>query len=275
LYLKFFIFFFSAFLACDNHNPYGWIQSLPSPWNLSENKLGSYLSRFHEMHPDFHDRLIALNLWRIGTPYGIFCLGEEKGVDPDPIIRIDSSDCTVHVLTTIALAESHSWEEARSSMINIHYKPDAIGEKKPTYNSRWHYTSDRIFNNPRTVDITLNIATTDNIEIIDIELNKKEDGAEFLDLGWTMKKQISYIPTNQISKDLLSKLPTICGVAFVNKKYFKNGIVIAHEGYVINKKDFIHASSEEKKTVKVDLMSYMDNNGDPRFDGVMFYEIRE
>ena len=47
----------------------------------------------------------------------------------------------------------------------------------------------------------------------------------------------------------MDKLPRICGVAFVKKSYFKNGIVIAHEGYVINNKNLIHASSKEKMTV--------------------------
>ena len=85
-----------------------------------------------------------MNLWRIGTPYGIFCLGEERGVDKDPIIRIDTSDCTVHVLTTIAFAESKSFNEAHHSMIKLHYKPGKNGEIEPNYKSRWHFTSDSI-----------------------------------------------------------------------------------------------------------------------------------
>ena len=41
----------------------------------------------------------------MGTPYGIFKLGEEIDPDPDPILRVDTSDCTVHVLTTLAFAK--------------------------------------------------------------------------------------------------------------------------------------------------------------------------
>ena len=77
-------------------------------------------------YPNFHERLIALNFWRVGTPYGIFCLGEEKGFDKDPIIRIDTSDCTVHVLTSMAFAKGKSFDEARDAMISLHYKPDEI-----------------------------------------------------------------------------------------------------------------------------------------------------
>ena len=65
----------------------------------------------------------------------------------------------------------------------------------------------------------------------------------------------------------------MCGTAFVRKSYFKNGIVIAHEGVLIDNKELIHASSEEGKTVKVDLIDYVNNNGSLRFDGIMFYKF--
>ena len=107
-------------------------------------------------------------------------------------------------------------------------------------------------------------------------MNKKENGSQFLDLGWTSVESIDYIPIEKLSDDILSNLPSICGAAFVKKDYFKNGIVVAHEGYVINSRNLIHASSIENKTVNVDLLSYIkkDNNAF-RFDGIMFFDIRE
>ena len=75
---------------------------------------------------------------------------------------------------------------------------------------------------------------------------------------------------------MLSNLPSISCAAFVKKDYFKNGIVIAHEGFVLNVKDLIHASSIEKKTVNVDLFSYLKKDDKSfRFDGIMFFDIRE
>jgi len=262
-------------IGCAKIGSYTWVQTLPHPWELTEKELGSYLFKFQSRFPDYKNRLIALNLWRVGTPYGIFCLGEEKGVDTDPIIRIDTSDCTVHVLTTIAYAESKSVEEARKKMIQIHYKPDENGLAEPNYKSRWHYTSDRLLNNFKTPDITSKIVPADLAETIQIEINRKADGTQFLDLDWTSKESIKYIPSVKITQRILEKLPTICGVAFVKKSYFKNGIVIAHEGYIINKKNLIHASSDEKMTVNVDFLTYLYKNKEPRFDGVMFYDIVE
>ena len=254
-------------------DPFKWVDTIPDPWLLSETEFEFYLPQFHERFPNYHDRLKALNLWRVGTPYGLFCLGEESGKDNDPLLRADSSDCTVHVLTTLAFAESFTWQNARDAMVDIHYKMDKNGKKTPTYISRWHYTSDRLLHHDRTVDITSSIANENDLEKVEIELNKKEDGSEFLDLNWSSKETIQFIPTVNITENILLNLPAISGLAFVKKSYFKMGIVIAHEGYLIDQTNLIHASSEHKKTVNVDFLSYLFNNGEPRFDGIMFYKI--
>jgi hypothetical protein len=254
-------------------DPFKWVDTIPDPWLLSETEFEFYLPQFHERFPNYHDRLKALNLWRVGTPYGLFCLGEESGKDNDPILRADLSDCTVHVLTSLAFAESFTWQNARDAMVDIHYKMDENGEKKPTYISRWHYTSDRLLHHDRTVDITSSVAHENDLEKVEIELNKKQDGSEFLDLNWSSNETIKFIPTVKITEDILLNLPAVSGVAFVKKSYFKMGIVIAHEGYLIDQTNLIHASSEYNKTVNVDFLSYLFNDGDPRFDGVMFYKI--
>lgn len=254
-------------------DPFKWVDTIPDPWLLSKTEFEFYLPQFHERFPNYHDRLKALNLWRVGTPYGLFCLGEESGKDIDPLLRADSSDCTVHVLTTLAFAESFTWQNARDAMVDIHYKMDKNGKKTPTYISRWHYTSDRLLHHDRTVDITSSIVHENDLEKVEIELNKKEDGSEFLDLNWSSKETIQFIPTVNITENILLNLPAISGLAFVKKSYFKMGIVIAHEGYLIDQTNLIHASSEHKKTVNVDFLSYLFNNGEPRFDGVMFYKI--
>ena len=254
-------------------DPFKWVDTIPDPWLLSETEFEFYLPQFHERFPNYHDRMKALNLWRVGTPYGLFCLGEESGKDNDPLLRADSSDCTVHVLTTLAFAESFTWQNARDAMVDIHYKMDENGEKKPTYISRWHYTSDRLLHHDRTVDITSSVAHENDLEKVEIELNKKQDGSEFLDLNWSSNETIKFIPTVKITENILLNLPAVSGVAFVKKSYFKMGIVIAHEGYLIDQTNLIHASSEHNKTVNVDFLSYLFNDGEPRFDGVMFYKI--
>jgi len=254
-------------------DPFAWVESIPEPWTLSELEFESYLPQFQERFPNYQDRLKALNFWRVGTPYGLFCLGEESGKDTDPLLRADSSDCTVHVLTTLAFAESFTWQNARDAMVDIHYKMDENGEKKPTFKSRWHYTSDRLLHHERTVDITSSVAAENELEKVEIELNKKRDGSDFLDLDWSSNETIHFIPTDRVTNNHLTNLPTVCGIAFVKRSYFKMGIVIAHEGYLIDQTDLVHASSEFGKTARVDFIDYLYRGGKPRFDGIMIYKI--
>ncbi len=188
MYKSLLVFLFLFTLSFSENNLHLWVEKIPKPWELSKKDLDIHLKSFHINFPNFHERLIALNIWRVGTPYGIFCLGEENGFDKDPIIRIDTSDCTVHVLTTLAFAEGESFDEARDAMINLHYKPDKHGKIEPTYKTRWHFTSDRILNHSQTPDITSSICTFSDLETVEIELNKKQNGEQFLDLGWTSKE---------------------------------------------------------------------------------------
>ena len=250
-----------------------WIDSLPKPWLMSENEVSNILPEFQKRYPNFEERLKAISIWKIGTPYELFKLGEEILPDADPIIRLDVSDCTVHILTSLAFAQSETWKEAREKIIQIHYKMDEYGNHPPTYQSRWHFTSDRILSNPYTANITNEFVKFDDLVIVDLTLNIKEDSTELLDLNWSRKIQLSYIPNYSINSDLFEKLPQICGIAFVRKSYFINGLAIAHEGILIDKKDLIHASSDAGRTVKVNLLDYYFKDGKPIFDGIMIYKF--
>ena len=135
--------------SCDSRlDDEAWLASLPEPWQISEREIAAVMPQFHMRYPDFQERLRALALWRVGTPYELYQLGEEVEPDLDPIFRLDVSDCTAHVLTSLSLAQSRSWDEARLNMVNLHYKADGDGDKQPTYKSRWHYTTDRLLSNP-------------------------------------------------------------------------------------------------------------------------------
>ncbi|MBC8346590.1 MAG: DUF1460 domain-containing protein, partial [Candidatus Marinimicrobia bacterium] len=144
---------------------------------------------------------------------------------------------------------------------------------KPSFKSRWHYTSDRIQENSFTQNITNELLNYAQLESVEITLNRKEDGSEFLDLDWEKSTTVQFIPNEHINEDLLSKLPEICGVAFVKKPNFKMGIVIAHEGMMIDSQYLVHASSEYGETMNIDFMEYYFRQEGPLFDGVMIYEF--
>ena len=252
-----------------------WLATLPSPWTLTQKQMSETLPQFQQRFPDFQQRLKHIALWRVGTPYEIFKLGEEVEPDLDPIIRYDVSDCTGHNLTSLAAAKSSNWEEARKNMIQLHYKADSNGLKQPTYRSRWHYTVDRITMNPNTVDITQTLLHKTALDSVNITLNGKEDGNEFLDLSWNRNMTAYYIPNSEITPELLAKLPTIAGVTFVKPKYFKMGIVMGHEGMIIDGKYLVHASQSAGETVKLDFLKYYFPEEGAFFGGIMIFEFKE
>ena len=245
-----------------------WIETLPKPWTLSQKEITKILPGFHKRFPDFQKRLKAFSLWQLGKPYEAFKLGEEIEPDSDPIIRLDVSDCTVHVLTSLAFSQSTSWDEAKKKMIRIHYK-----DQRPTFMSRWHFTTDRILLNPSTVNITEELISKDSLTFVQIILNRKENGEEFLDLNWEQKILIGFIPNEKINQKLLNSLPEICGLCFIKKSYFKMGIAVAHEGMLIDQKNLIHASSEYGKTVQIDFMDYYFREDGAVFDGILIYSF--
>jgi len=261
------------FIGCTNSS--NWVGTLPKPWQLNEEQISDILPQFHKKFPDFHDRLRAFALWQVGKPYELFCLGEESGEDKDPIFRLDVSDCTVHILTSLASAQSYSWQEAKNTLIDIHYKPSDDGISIPTYKSRWHFTTDRIQDNPSTKNITSSLINNKELMTVNLTLNKKENGDEFLNLDWQKPTTIQFIPNKLIDKDLLYKLPSIAGVAFVKKSYYKMGLVVAHEGMIIDNKNIIHASSEFGKTVMMDFMEYYFLDDGPRFDGILIFSFNQ
>ena len=252
---------------------FNWVETLSKPWSLSEKEISEILPQFQQKFPDFHDRLKAFAVWQVGKPYELFCLGEEAGEDKDPIFRLDVSDCTVHVLTSLASVQSLTWNEAKINLINIHYKPNENGISIPTYKSRWHYTTDRIQDHPSTRNITLGLLPNDQLKTVTITLNKKTDGKTFLDLDWQKPTSIQYISSENLNSKVLENLPNVAGVAFVRESYFKMGLVVAHEGMVIDQKNIIHASAEYGETVSMDFMEYYFREEGPLFDGVLFYSF--
>jgi hypothetical protein len=251
-----------------------WFSSLPRPWQVQPADLEKILPEFQARYPDYKERLRAIAEWRIGTPYKIFNLGEEQGPDPDPIFRLDVSDCTSHVLTSMTLAESTSWQEARRHIIDLHYKPGSTGVTKATYAKRWHYTADRIMHHPMTPEISHNYVPRDKMRSVDIILNKKQDGSEFLALDWSLPVTVHYIPNDLITGELLKQLPALVGVAFVKESYFKMGIVMAHEGMLLDGKYLLHAGQSAKETVQEDFMAYYFTGSGPKFDGIMLYDFK-
>ena len=76
-----------------------------------------------------------------------------------------------------------------------------------------------------------------------------------------------------ILKEIKKFIKTSNNAYFVKESYFDTGLIVAHEGMVVNNKNIIHASSEYGKTVNMDFMEYYFRSDGPLFDGVLFYSF--
>lgn len=223
----------------------------------------------------FEARLRYWLLARLGTPYAIGHLGEEQFPDKDPVFALDKADCTTFILTSTALAQSTHLAQARDRMEALNYRCQGLW-CPVTYENRLHFTSDRIMGGSRSFqNITSAIkAPQETFETVRLVLNRKADGAPLLDLHWERPITLTYVRSSYVTANLLKQLPPLVGVSFIKRSYFTSGLAEAHEGVLLDQKDLIHASSVEKKVVKVSFLDYLrPRTGQPKFDGVMFYRI--
>jgi hypothetical protein len=242
-------------------------------YTLKPAQVTPVLAELHKCGHSFDERMKALALLRVGTPYLLGCLGEEVPPDKNPLFRTDVTDCTVFVLTTCAMAHKASYGEAREMMKFLNYhNPPVVGDRVVAYGNRLHFTYDRLHGNPCFQDITCEQLPPSKLAKVEITLNRKSDGTKLLDIPWERKVTARYIPSVEITPALLSGLPGVCNVGFVRKKNFSLGLVISHEGLIIDKKWLVHANSISKKVQKQDFLTYFGGNSD-YFDGIIIAKI--
>ncbi|MCK4547274.1 MAG: DUF1460 domain-containing protein [Candidatus Eisenbacteria sp.] len=246
----------------------------PSIYRMTDAELDNFLRELSEKGAPFFDRMRILALGRIGTPYERGCLGEEDGFDPDPIFRIDRTDCTVFILTQAAMVHASSLEQARSNMLPANYRP-VVGSNRVTYENRLHFTVDRLGSSPYFRDVTRIIARGAPLKEATVVLNRKADGTSLLPVPWEREVTIAYFSVEDLDRRVLGRLPPVVGAALVREKQFEIGVIAAHEGIILDRRDFVHASSTAGEVVKVPFMQYLlPEDEPPRFDGVIFYEFR-
>ncbi len=243
-------------------------------YTLNKKEADSEIRRICKKHPDFFERLAAIAELRVGTPYVLGPLGEDD--KRGPVFQTKTVDCTVMVLTSLALAYGENYDGAREMMTKLnYYDPPVYGKKTVSYENRIHFTYDRLHTNPYFRDISYKIIPEKELKTVSITLNRKSDGTKLLPVQWEKSVKARYIPTGKINAKMMASLPPerIVGVGFVREKAFSLGVVVSHEGFIIDGKYLIHADSIAKKVVKTDFLDYMKKNGD-YFDGVIISAFR-
>jgi hypothetical protein len=247
-----------------------WTGACPPLFRAPPGAIDSLLSDERWAALTVEERLLALAPLRAGTPYVLGCLGEGREPDPDPVFRLDQADCTVLVMTDAALVHARSLAEAVEWMARIHYR-DGI----PSYATRLHFTVDRILSSPFFEDLTAKVAPRGALRSVRVHFNRRKGGEPLLAIPWSRRALVRYLPAEEVTEEVLDRLPRACGVAFLAEKNIEKGFLASHEGLLLEGRTLHHASSASGRVVNVPFLAYLRGDGpEPRFDGVLFYAFR-
>jgi len=250
-----------------------WVDEQKKLYELSPSEINPILEELWERFPNKSERLKALSILRLDTPYQLGPLGEESGRDKDPVFRLGVTDCTAFVLTNVALLHSQSLEEAKEMMKFVNYQPPNF---EISFENRLHFTTDRNMVSPYFKAITGESLYGCKLETVSVILNKiKPDGKRLIDIDWEKEMEIQYIPNQCLSEEFFSNLPQVLGIAFLKEGDEKIGLNDRHEGSLIDRKFLFHASPVQNKIVAENFFEYYFENGQfPKFDGIIFFEIK-
>ncbi len=248
-------------------------------FRLTINEINELLPRLHYQFPDFQERLHVLSQIRLDTPYEFKAIGDGSGFESYPFFRVDRTNCTAFILTNIALASASNYQQAESLMTKLNYYPSKESDNDVSYENRRHFTSDRLLNSEYFELFTTAIAQPQELDTVHLVLNRQSNGSHFLPINWEKEIELPYIPKEFITKEFLERLPAVCGVGIIQKELFPKGIVIAHEGFLFNGKDFIHASKDAHRVKREDFFRYSrkrkKGSRTPVCDGIVLYLMKE
>lgn len=237
-------------------------------YTLNPTQLDLVLRELQLRFPDKDDRLKAIATMYLGADYYQEPFIDELK-DPLPYRR---TNCTMFVIYAATFLNSSNYEEALEIIRWVHYKGGVVG-----YKNRYHFTSDRITdpNNKYFADVTMDyVADPSFVREVTLTLNVKQDGSHFFGgkLGnWEKPITVKYIKKGDFTIDKLKKLPRSIGIAFVKKSNWPMGLIIGHEGILIDG-DLYHSSSPALGLYKIE--NYLSERFPfSDWEGMMLFEI--
>ena len=233
----------------------------------TDKELDALLPDLQRRFPLFDDRVKALAQLYLGAPYVVDPLTNEAA-DWFPY---GATNCTMYILYIEALANSRCTAEAREHMRLLHYRGGKVG-----FTERYHFTEDRISDPANTyfAEITdAYVRDPHSLRRIALELNRKKDGSLLFGdrLGrWTKKVALSYIPRTGFTPQLLAPFPQVLGIAFVKKANWDQGLIVGHEGLLIEG-DLYHSSVKRGVIMEKNYLKA----GFPvsQWDGIILFQL--
>ncbi len=243
-----------------------WLSRQNKIYSLNSVQVNLTINEVNSRFLDPFEKMKAISILRLGTPYQLGCLGEGSGRDSDPIFRIDVTDCTAFILTNVALFHSRDLSSAREMMSFLNYR----SASNISFSNRLHFTTDRNMTSSFFKDIT-NVIGGNLTKEKKVILNKiNSSGSRLIDIDWEKEVLIKYVEKSNINENLFSKAPQVVGIAFIREGDDKIGLDVRHEGILFDGKDFFHASSSRGRVVSENFFEYYSKSN---FDGILIFSM--
>ncbi len=200
----------------------------------------------------------------LGTPYANNTLGGATGETEQLTVDLSGVDCFTYIDYVEALRLSQSFGEFKQMLIKTRYKDGTVQWK-----NRKHFFSDWATGNDKNVhDVTSEVGG-DATAVTTKELNRKTDGSYWLPGLATVKRDISYIPSEKLSSDVLRQIKTGDYLGIYSGK---DGLDVSHTGIAVRKDGVVylrHASVLQEKVTDEKLVTYMKNK-----PGLVVYRVK-
>lgn len=233
-------------------------------------ELDHYLKQLSTQNTPPTERVIEIGRKFIGQQYVLGPLGEFpfELYDPDPLYRLDASDCVTFVEQSWAMAMSSDWVSFIKNLVTLRYKDGQIGIR-----TRNHFTeADWNINNAWAFDDVTSLVADGNVQRFELTIDRT---AFFAKLGVSVSIPVQKWKDTYISA---SNLPGYLGhiksgdiVEFVKNP---QAPFVGHMGLLSVETSgmvkLIHASRPAVK--EEELLQYLSAH--PNFAGVKILRFR-
>ena len=232
------------------------------PWNQST--LAQILSSAQQKdNPG--DVIVALSDHFKDSPYAENTLSGGPNDPEEFVLNLSEFDCFTFLDVVESLRRSFSYEEFADNLKAVRYFDGTV-----SYEKRRHFFSDWVVGDALIEDVTVLVAKGRAVSV-NKRLNQKEDGSLWLAGLDVVPRQVDYLPTLSVDKEVLSVLHSGDYIGIYSPL---DGLDVSHTGIIVKEKGMTlirHASSriETGRVVDEDLLKYLQ--GKP---GLIVYRVK-
>lgn len=199
------------------------------------------------------ERIDVLTQSFLNTPYNKQTLNMSSSSAEKLVINLKAMDCMTFIEYTEAFKRSENEEQFRLNLTSIRYINQDI-----TFNTRRHFFSDWAQGADAIAEDITDTISSHSVKV-NKQLNLKNNGMKYISNYPIKKREIRYIPTKYLDKEVLNRLNSGDYIGVYSGKI---GLDVSHVGIVIRKGNqiiFRNASSlrGNLKVSDSDLLDYL------------------